>query len=109
MFDILEYIEQQMKNLGISKYALRPVVFKNAIAQVQEIQSFNQYYLLVSNHPFNSMEIVAGNTTKVFPAFAEYQTHVAERYVLLTGSIRITQTPFVNVELIQIIPERDDS
>jgi len=105
MFDILEYVKIKMKQLGVKKYTVKPVYFKNLVSTTQNINANNEYYLLISNHPFASLTIICSDEITNFPTFAEYQAHVAYRYRLLTGQININQIPNIDVELLRIVPE----
>lgn len=105
MFDILEYVAIKMKQLGVKSYTCKPVYFKNLAAQVQNINANNEYYLLISDHPFASLSIICSDEITFFPSFAEYQTHKAFRYRLLTGQISISELPNIDVELLRIVPD----
>jgi hypothetical protein len=105
MFDILEYVKIKMKQLGVKSYTCKPAYFKNLAATSINLNANNEYYLLISNHPFASLAVICSDEIIAFQNFAEYQAHTAYRYRLLTGQIAISELPNIDVEFLHIVPD----
>lgn len=102
--DIMLYIQQVMKELGIEKYSIIPTYIEKTTTD-HIIKAGNEYWFLNSDHAFTNLTILSENEFAVFNNYANYMNMKYARVRMFQGLIQITQAPNIKIEFLRVIPE----
>lgn len=106
--DIILYIQQVMKGLGIEKYSIIPTYIEKTTTD-HVIKAGNEYWFLNSDHAFTNLTILSENDFAVFSNYANYINMKHARVRMFQGLIQITQAPNIKIEFLRVIPEYSNS